>query len=301
MKMLININRIVLLIGLFVFPLAVAMAVNINDPIPLLQGDLPNIGKTANMVTYIKQGYFLSIAIGAGMAFVMITYGGIIYATADALQNKQNGRKYIEDAVIGLVILIGSYAILNTINPELVNLNIGIDKPKVGIPDAPAVVEGVAACSGCTLIGAGGFNLPLGPGAPKNSSINTALGQKLLNLDASLRSINKAWQITAGYEPGGIHKDDCHNLYGTCVDAYPLDRDDVDSLKIFYNAAKNAGLTSVVYEVNDCNTLNIIKYGCGGSSCTVAPSNCPAGGKKLGNVDWVKFNGGASGEHFHMY
>jgi hypothetical protein len=85
-----------------------------NDEYKLLVGSLPGIGQTSNFTEYISQGFILAIAIGAALAFVMITYGGIVYATADAVQNKQNGRKYIEDAVIGLIILIGSFAILNT-------------------------------------------------------------------------------------------------------------------------------------------------------------------------------------------
>lgn len=123
----------------FIFPF-LTHAQTANDEYKLLVGSLPGIGQTSNFTEYISQGFILAIAIGAALAFVMITYGGIVYATADAVQNKQNGRKFIEDAVIGLIILIGSFAILNTINPELVDMNIGIKNPDAPKADDPVVV-----------------------------------------------------------------------------------------------------------------------------------------------------------------
>jgi hypothetical protein len=130
-----------------------------NDEYKLLVGSLPGIGQTSNFTEYISQGFILAIAIGAALAFVMITYGGIVYATADAVQNKQNGRKYIEDAVIGLIILIGSFAILNTINPELVDMNIGIKNPDAPKADTPVVITpGTNGLPGpCCTYGAGGL------------------------------------------------------------------------------------------------------------------------------------------------
>lgn len=121
----------------------------VNSNLRLLQGDLPGIGEETNLASYISGAFTLTMAIGAVIAFVMITYGGIIYATTDAISGKQNGRKYIRDAVTGLLILFGAFAILNTISPELVNLNIGFDKPEVTVPETPVVAGGQGGLTGC--------------------------------------------------------------------------------------------------------------------------------------------------------
>lgn len=135
----------------FLGPTIVLAADTINTQVTLLQGDLPNIGEKTNLASYVSGAFTLAMAVGAGIAFVMITYGGIIYATADAISGKQNGKKYIKDAVSGLIILLGAFAILNTIDPELVNLNIGFKSPDVKTPPPPAEFQsgGAGSLSGC--------------------------------------------------------------------------------------------------------------------------------------------------------
>ena len=106
---------------------------------------LPGIGDTAGgkttFPTYLNAAFNLAIGIAAGLAFAMITYGGIMYATSDAISGKSQGREYIENALWGLLLVIGAYTILYTINPQILNFNLSFARPqiKAGVPTVEAV------------------------------------------------------------------------------------------------------------------------------------------------------------------
>ncbi len=71
----------------------------------------------------------LKIFIGflAVMAVVMIVIGGIEYMTSELIGNKEAGKDRIMGALFGLVIALSSYALLNTINPDLLNTEVKLD------------------------------------------------------------------------------------------------------------------------------------------------------------------------------
>ena len=71
------------------------------------------LGKYLN--TMIK--IFLGIC--AVLAMVMIVMGGIEYMTTELISSKEEGKSRITNALLGLLIALGSYLILNTINPDL--------------------------------------------------------------------------------------------------------------------------------------------------------------------------------------
>ena len=73
-------------------------------------------GKYMNIV--IK--FFLGIC--AVLAMIMIFYGGITYMTSELISEKSAGRQTITNALFGLLIALGAYILLFTINPDLLNL-----------------------------------------------------------------------------------------------------------------------------------------------------------------------------------
>lgn len=81
-----------------------------------------------DLPTYLPNAFNLAIGIAVGLAFIMITFGGVLYATSDAINNKEDGKKYIQNALGGLLLVIGAYTILNTINPQILNFNLNIDR-----------------------------------------------------------------------------------------------------------------------------------------------------------------------------
>ncbi len=76
------------------------------------------------------------IGIAAVLAMVMITMGGIEYMTSELISGKEAGKETITHAILGLVIALGAYLILYTINPQL--LNVCLDK----LPGVNIVING---------------------------------------------------------------------------------------------------------------------------------------------------------------
>jgi lipoprotein-anchoring transpeptidase ErfK/SrfK len=92
-------------------------------------------------------GYFntiLSIAIGlcAVLAVIMIVIGGVQYMGDESIFGKTQAKDRIGKAILGLLIALGSYALLNTINPDFLNSNINIKQVSVEIVDLPDAGDG---------------------------------------------------------------------------------------------------------------------------------------------------------------
>ncbi|OGI57066.1 hypothetical protein A3B85_02260 [Candidatus Nomurabacteria bacterium RIFCSPHIGHO2_02_FULL_37_13] len=80
---------------------------------------------------YLNLMIKLVIGLSAVMAVVMIVIGGIEYMTSELPGNKESGRERIRNAILGLLIALGAYALLNTINPELLNSDVKIDQATI--------------------------------------------------------------------------------------------------------------------------------------------------------------------------
>jgi hypothetical protein len=61
--------------------------------------------------------------LGAILAAIMIVYGGFRYMLSASLPEVETGKKIIQDSFIGLVVLLTSFLILKTINPQLVQMS----------------------------------------------------------------------------------------------------------------------------------------------------------------------------------
>jgi hypothetical protein len=61
------------------------------------------------------------IGFGAVLAMVMIVMGGIEYMTDELISGKEAGKERIRNAILGLLLALGAYLILNTINPQLLS------------------------------------------------------------------------------------------------------------------------------------------------------------------------------------
>ncbi len=75
------------------------------------------------LAQYISGIYRLSVGLGAILAAIMIVYGGFRYMLSASAPGVSDGKTIIQDAFIGLVVLLSSFLILKTINPRLVEMN----------------------------------------------------------------------------------------------------------------------------------------------------------------------------------
>ncbi len=85
---------------------------------------LAPIGKTTEIKTNDIGKYFdilfnMAIGIAGVLAVVMIVIGGIQWMGSESIFGKTEGKERVTSAILGLLIILGSYALLNTINPNL--------------------------------------------------------------------------------------------------------------------------------------------------------------------------------------
>jgi hypothetical protein len=113
MKTLVTLSLVALLLP------AVAFAQRPLEYTPL--EPIPGINQsgTADFPTFLKGIFTILLSIGGILAVGLLVYGGIVYMTSEISNKKSEAKRRIQAAVWGLLLLISSYLILNTINPQL--------------------------------------------------------------------------------------------------------------------------------------------------------------------------------------
>ncbi len=95
--------------------------IKLEVPIPIAQQvEGYSAGKVADLASYIGVMYQFLISIIGLLAALMMIIGGFQYLTSAGDSGKiKNAKKRITDALIGLTLALSAYALLNTINPAL--------------------------------------------------------------------------------------------------------------------------------------------------------------------------------------
>jgi hypothetical protein len=119
-----------ILLALFVFALVLLSAVCVHAQtfVPLAapptSSKLGQIYGTTSLAGFLSALFTAAISIGAILAVLRLGYAGYEYMTSDAWGHKSHAREVIGDVVLGLLLLLGTWLILNQINPQILNLNI---------------------------------------------------------------------------------------------------------------------------------------------------------------------------------
>ena len=131
---------------LYLLPLALALTpvlvlAQVVPPPYVPLEPLPGLVSGSYTFPQIMTAFFrISMIIGAALAVLLITFGGVQYMTSDVLGQKEAGRERIKNASLGFLLLLAVYVILNTVNPRLLNFNLNLTP--VGIvgstPTSPA-------------------------------------------------------------------------------------------------------------------------------------------------------------------
>jgi len=95
------------------------------EPLPCIDGvstncNADNMQTSIDISSYLLYVYKFGLAISVFLAIIMIIWGGFEYILSAAPFGKSNGKGKIEKAVFGLVMVLVSYLILQTIDPRLV-------------------------------------------------------------------------------------------------------------------------------------------------------------------------------------
>ena len=109
-------------INLLVVPVVFA----VEDYVPLspLPGTLDSSGKTTNLGAYLPGAFNLLIGMALVLAVLMIIFGGVQYMSTDAVYGKKDGKERINAALLGLLIVLGAFLLLQTIDPNIVSFDI---------------------------------------------------------------------------------------------------------------------------------------------------------------------------------
>ncbi len=92
---------------------------------------------------YLSKMFIILIGVAGVLAVIMITRGGIMYMTAEAVGTKTDAKKRITDAIFGLVLALSSYLLLNTIDTKLVKGGLSLEPvpaPKKIKPSPPQTI-----------------------------------------------------------------------------------------------------------------------------------------------------------------
>lgn len=81
----------------------------------------------ASLGNFLNTAYNYIVGISIALAVAMVIYGGVQYATADAANKTGKGRETIQSAILGLLLVLGSFLILNTINSDLTRFDLGLN------------------------------------------------------------------------------------------------------------------------------------------------------------------------------
>jgi len=92
------------------------------EPLPGFTGGKISVSAPDALGSYFNILFNLALGLGAVLAVVMIVIGGIQYMGTESVFNKGENKSRITNAVWGLLILLGCFIILKTINSDLLTL-----------------------------------------------------------------------------------------------------------------------------------------------------------------------------------
>ncbi len=247
-------------------------------PLPCVGNDCGQLAEETVLSKYLPGIFKLAVGLSAAFAVLMIVVGGFQYMSTDAFQGKKEGLERVQNAVKGLILVIGAGLILSEINPELLKLNLNLSPVSISAPTGGSggslggtgnVTQRVAAtcptcgnvrtdfqynmpqsyinglsCSTCAPIAG---NIPMGRNT--NTNVLPDTNTRLVNLSGNLPS-NMTWYVSEAYPPVIQHANGCHQR-GTCVDvSLGTSPATAANVNAFLNASRNAGLRAI-YEVRD--------------------------------------------------
>ncbi len=96
---------------------------------------LPGFTADLNLGQWFESLFTILIVIAGLLALIMIIVGGITYMTSESFGGKGQAKEYIINAIVGLILALGAWVILNTVNPDLAE-DLSLEIPTVSL-DGP--------------------------------------------------------------------------------------------------------------------------------------------------------------------
>ena len=96
--------------------------------------------ESSDLATFVNAMFLAAIGIGAMLAVLQLARAGFLYMGSDMWHKKEQARHLMQDAGVGLLILMAVWLVLSQINPQLLNLDVlrGIKSLPAGGGAAPS-------------------------------------------------------------------------------------------------------------------------------------------------------------------
>lgn len=75
------------------------------------------VGEVNGLAEYINLAYRYLVTVVLTVAIIMVVWGGFKYLLGASMSSIQSGKETIKDALIGMMLVLGAYMILSTVNP----------------------------------------------------------------------------------------------------------------------------------------------------------------------------------------
>ena len=219
---------------------------------------------------YIENIYRVALIIVVLSAVLMLSIGGFMYLTsARNTSALGTAKSVIFDSLIGLVIALAAWLVLNVINPDLVSVTLNglspVAVPGRGVPAAPGVpaagtythAEAVDALNGITVTSTTGC---LGQDAPGCTTLEGIPKSTVSNILAFKNKTGCAIAITGATEKSGHSATTNHGPNSPVVDI-----DENECLKNKLLEAKTSGTLGSQYLIsNICaqQSSQAVAYSC---------------------------------------
>lgn len=210
--------------------------------VPLPQIGEATISETPLLPEYVKYIFNFSITIAGLVAFLSLIYGGVRYLTsAGNPATMSDARDQIFAGIIGLIVILGSWVLLTTINPQLVVINPQLKESEL----TPGITPGIYLCRD-----AGGANCEVFTNStPSLGELNDSVASvKFVNPDNF--SYGAVLHEHDNYE-GKIAVclgDGCNNGYNNVSHV-----DGVSSVTLFVQSNTPEGEGVTLYEIEEYN------------------------------------------------
>ncbi len=219
---------------------------NLLAPLPGSNGQLVktvDVSGSNALADYINTIIRLTIGLAAVLAVLMIIMGGLEYITSELPGAKGEGKQKITNAVVGLLVALGAWVLLYTINPKLVETDLSnlqtttiqyIEGPEIDADPSSICgktnAQGITSCDSSNLVNI----VFLGKGVTVHKSIA-----------ADLKIIDTAWKNSTdpsiknyrinsvgGYNPRsavGSNTNPSAHAFGLAIDINPSTNPYIDS------------------------------------------------------------------------
>lgn len=120
----INTHSTLVKLGLFLLMFIPSFVSANHGGFHALEG-IPGIESVDDLSTeaFVNALYNISIGVAALLVVVRIIIAGVQYMLSEIVTSKEKAKGDIKNAILGLLIILAAVTLLNTINPELTNLN----------------------------------------------------------------------------------------------------------------------------------------------------------------------------------